>query len=691
MMHIHTNRLINETSPYLLQHAHNPVDWFPWGEEALQKAKKENKPILLSIGYSSCHWCHVMERESFEDDAIARIMNENFINIKIDREERPDLDSIYMDAVQLMTGSGGWPLNVFLTPDGKPFFGGTYFPPKHAYNRLSWQEILQSVSLAFKQKRNIIETQAKNLSEKIIQAGFHESNGDISSDNLFNKENVEKIIDIILKSADKEWGGFGNAPKFPQSLSLLCLLRFYHESGNKDAGKHALLSLDKMIGGGIYDQIGGGFARYATDDKWLVPHFEKMLYDNALLIIVLSEAFQLTGKQRYKEVIEETMQFIHRELYFKEGGFYCAVDADSEGEEGKYYVWDYKEVKSLLGKDAEIFSEYFDIRPQGNWEEKNILRVKEPSERFVIRKGIEEKSLGKLLISCKKKLFDERTKRTPPKTDDKIILGLNALMNIACSRAFIATGTEFYRQAAVKSMNFILEKFSAGKNEGFYHSWKNGLGKLPAFLDDYAFLIRALLELQRVTADNDWLLKAKELTNFILQNFSDQDSGLFFYTNKSQADVIVRKKEIYDEAQPSGNSMMAYNLYHLSVFFGQDTWRDRSYNMITSVSKMMLKYPVSFGLWACLFQELIAGTDEIVITGKNAADHHKQVLKYYNPASIIISSGKSDIDFPLLADKPLKNEVLIYLCRNFSCLPPVKTTNELISLINKPVQPINNF
>ncbi|MBS1920238.1 MAG: thioredoxin domain-containing protein [Bacteroidetes bacterium] len=680
---MHTNKLISETSPYLLQHAHNPVEWFPWCDEAIQKAKNENKPILVSIGYSACHWCHVMERESFEDEITARIMNENFINIKIDREERPDLDHIYMDAVQAMTGSGGWPLNVFLTPDTKPFYGGTYFPPRRAYNRPSWQEVLQNVALAYKQKRNEIDAQAENLTTHLIQANSIGSNINTNIDILLKKENVVEIFENIIKSADKVWGGFGKAPKFPQPFIINYLLRFYHLFGNPDAKEQALLSIDKMIEGGIYDQIGGGFARYATDSEWLVPHFEKMLYDNALLVTVLSEAFQLTGKRRYKEVIEETIGFILRELFFSEGGFYSASDADSDGEEGKYYVWGFTEVQETLGTDADIFCEYYDISPHGIWERKNILRVKQPLEVFAFKKNLNEDSLSRLLKNCREKLLAERSKRAAPGKDDKINLGWNALMNMACSKAFAATGNELYRQLALKNMSFLLDRFSIRNTNGFYHTWKQGIGKYHAFLDDYAFLIRALIQLQTITANNDWLIHARELTEFVIENFSDEETGFFYYTEKNQLDVIIRKKEVYDNAVPSGNSMMMYNLYHLAIIFEKIDWRQRSINVITSLGKAIVKYPSSFGFWACLYQEVTTGTEEIVVIGEKALVQHTQLLKYYIPQSIIISSIFSDNNFPVLADKPVTQEDLIYLCRNFSCLPPVKSPKELISLINK--------
>ena len=365
-MHKFTNKLINETSPYLLQHAHNPVDWHPWNNEALDLAKRENKPILVSIGYSACHWCHVMERESFEDETTARLMNDRFINIKIDREERPDLDHIYMDAVQAMTGSGGWPLNVFLTPEGKPFYGGTYFPPRKAFNRPSWQEVLTGVHEAFTQKRGEIDSQAENLTEHLVQANsFGMSSG---QSDLFTTEKTKEAFDNIMKNADKEWGGFGRAPKFPQSFVIQYLLRFSYVNENKEALQQSLLSIEKMIDGGIYDQVGGGFARYSTDKEWLVPHFEKMLYDNALLISVLSEAYQLTKKERYRDIIGETIDFIQRELKHPQGGFYAALDADSEGEEGRFYICNYYEVAEILGDDGALFCEFFDITSAGNWE-----------------------------------------------------------------------------------------------------------------------------------------------------------------------------------------------------------------------------------------------------------------------------------------------------------------------------------
>jgi uncharacterized protein YyaL (SSP411 family) len=721
-MHAHTNHLIEETSPYLLQHAHNPVDWYPWSETALEKAKQENKPILVSIGYAACHWCHVMERESFENEETASIMNEHFINIKIDREERPDLDHIYMDAVQAMTGSGGWPLNVFLTPSAKPFYGGTYFPPVRAFNRPSWQEVLLGVSRSFREKREEIEMQAENLTGHLLQSnsfGMQTS----SDDELFTAASLDETCRNVLKNADTEWGGFGKAPKFPQTFAIQFLLRYFYsnhvlntgldktpEETGKKALDQALLSLDKMIEGGIYDQAGGGFSRYSTDTEWLAPHFEKMLYDNALLVSVISEAYQLTGKHRYREVIMETMDFIQREMMHPEYGFYAALDADSEGVEGKFYVWEYEEVKTILEKEAELFCEYFDISKKGNWSDehvqekkgenaggKNILRVKESPEKFASRKQMDVARLVQVIGSGKKKLMEARSKRIRPALDDKIILGWNALMNTATSKAFAATGMEEYRQLAIKNMTFLIANFTkeiANNTNGianeankpaieYYHTWKNGQGKYPAFIDDYAYLIQALLHLQEITSDTSWLTKANEITNHVITNFSEAGTGFFFYTREGQKDIIVRKKEVYDGAIPSGNSVMAYNLYQLSVLFDKKEWRARAEQMITSLGKAIIRYPGSFGVWATLLNEVVGGTSEIVVLGDGSRELGDAVMKEYIPQKVFMTAENSLPGYPLLAGKERGNKPSIWLCRNYTCKLPVFSVSELISLINR--------
>lgn len=691
--HRYSNQLIHESSPYLLQHAHNPVNWYPWGEEALQKAVSENRPILVSIGYAACHWCHVMERESFEDEATATIMNANFVNIKIDREERPDLDHIYMDAVQAMTGSGGWPLNVFLTPDGKPFYGGTYFPPQRAYNRPSWKETLHSVAQAFRERRHEIDAQAENLTSHIRDSNaFGTTAPGEPGNDFFTTDQVNAMADHLLKQADTEWGGFGRAPKFPQTFSIQYLLRYSKMQQQREperaaaARKQALLSLDKMIEGGIYDQVGGGFARYATDTEWLAPHFEKMLYDNALLVIVLSEAFQLTGIERYREVIHETMEFVQRELMHARFGFYAALDADSEGEEGRFYVWQQEEINTLLGKDAAVFSACYDVSAGGNWEHTNILRLKKPLEEFAKDHGIAEETLRQLLADCRQKLLARRSSRVRPLTDDKNILGWNALMNTACSRAFAATGREAYRELATKNMQFLLEAFRTGTSPGFYHTWKNDQARYPAFLDDYACLLEALLALQEITPGTEWLEKAMPVAEYVLEVFSEEGTGFFFYTPDFQKDVIVRKKEVYDGAMPSGNAVMAKVLWQLSLLTGGNArsaeWRTRSQGMIGALGKAIVKYPGSFGVWACLLQEICFGTSELAVVGEGAGDLHREILAAYIPHRVLQVSASSREGWPLLAGKTDVRKPAIYLCRNNTCQAPVFSAKELISLIN---------
>ena len=681
-MHQFTNKLIEETSPYLLQHAHNPVNWFPWGDEALSLAKKENKPILVSIGYSACHWCHVMERESFENEETANVMNEHFINIKIDREERPDLDHIYMDAVQAMTGSGGWPLNVFLTPDAKPFYGGTYFPPKRAFNRPSWQEVLVGVKEAFNQRRNEIDSQAENLTEHLTQANSFGISAE-SETIFFTKEKIQEAFDSIMKNADKEWGGFGRAPKFPQSFVIQYLLRFHHVTGNKEALDQALLSIDKMIDGGIYDQIGGGFARYSTDAEWLVPHFEKMLYDNALLISIISEAYQLTGNKRYEEIIEETIEFIQREMLHHEGGFYAALDADSEGKEGKFYVWKYEEAKGLLKDNANIFCEFFDIKPGGNWEGENIPWRKKTEEVFCNEKNISLEKLKEVILKGKKILLEKRDQRIRPQTDDKILLGWNALMNTALCKAYAATGNESFRQLAIDNMQFLLSKFSKNNSAEYFHTWKNDIAKQPAFLDDYAFLIHALVQLQEITANTYYLEKAKALTEYVIENFSDTKTDFFFYTTMKQEDIVVRKKEVYDGAQPSGNAVMADIMHHLGLYFDKPEWREKTILMINSLGNAIVRYPTSFGVWANILIELTIGTNEIAIISANSQYILSQVLKEYIPNKIIMATTGKSNSFPLLSGKENDKEITLYLCRNYTCEIPVSSVTELMALIRR--------
>ena len=663
------NRLSKETSPYLLQHAHNPVDWFPWGDEALQKARSGNRPILVSIGYAACHWCHVMEKESFEDADTARFMNEHFVNIKIDREERPDLDHIYMDAVQAITGSGGWPLNVFLTPEGKPFYGGTYFPPRPVYNRPSWKDVLSGVSTAFTERRAEIEQQADNLTQHVAATGSFGIGSAAGEDpTLFKPATLQQIRDQLLGSADKQDGGFGGAPKFPQTFSIRFLLHYHYFTKDSAALDQACLSLDKMISGGIYDQLGGGFARYSTDNEWLVPHFEKMLYDNALLVIALSEAYQATKKESYRLVIEETITFIERELSNGEGGFYSALDADSEGIEGKYYVWDQAEIEKLLGDDAALFDAVYGVTAEGNWEEKNILirtgRPVSPDEEQRLQKA-------------RALLLEHRSGRIRPALDDKVLLGWNALMNMAYSKAYAALGNEAYREMAIRNMAFLQQRF---KGEGiyfYYHSYKEQ-ARYPAFLDDYAGLIAALIGLQEITGAGEYLSAARAILEEVIGHFSEPESGFFFYTHDQQKDLILRKKEVYDGATPSGNSMMASNLLYLSVVFNEPDWADRAFRMAAALGRPVTTYPGSFGGWATLFQAFTYSIPEIVITGQQPEKARKEFLAHLIPYRVFQSGAQENTQFPLLRDKTIGKDSLIFLCKNYSCQLPV---NEVATAI----------
>ena len=678
----YTNRLINENSPYLLQHAHNPVDWFAWGDEALQKAKSENKLILVSIGYAACHWCHVMEKESFENETVAKQMNENFINIKIDREERPDLDHIYMDAVQAITGSGGWPLNVFLTPDAKPFYGGTYFPPVKAFNRSSWPEVLNALALAWKDRREEITAQAENMVAHLQKANNFAQIIAPASNTVFTKENCSQITENILKQADTIWGGFGNAPKFPQTFTIQYLLQYYYYTGHTASLQQALLSIDKMIAGGIYDHAGGGFARYSTDTEWLAPHFEKMLYDNALLINIICDAYQITKHKKYATIIKKTIDFLQRELMDDAGGFYSALDADSEGVEGKFYVWDKKDIVDILGAEAAVFCDFFDVSEKGNWEEKNILRILKPVEVFAAEKGMPQNELENILDNCFNKLLYERDKRIRPITDDKVLLGWNALLVTALCKAAAALNDDNYKAMAVKTMDFLLQNFK-DQGDQFYHTYKKGVAKYPAFLDDYAYVIQACIHLQEITSNTFYLTRAKAIAAYVIENFSDAGSGYFFFTNKMQADVILRKKEVYDGAVPSGNSIMAENLFYLSIVFDIAAWQAIAEKISTSLGIAIVQYPTSFGVWASLLLKNTFGTNELVVTGNDFENLRNQVLLRYLPGKILQSGRCENGDFPMLKDKNSGKETLIYLCRQYSCKTPVNTIEKLITQLKE--------
>ncbi len=688
MSHHNSNRLINETSPYLLQHAHNPVDWHPWGKAALEKALQDDKMILVSIGYSACHWCHVMERESFEDDTTAAIMNEHFINIKVDREERPDIDQVYMDAVQAISGSGGWPLNVFLTPDAKPFYGGTYFPPVKAFNRSSWTDVLQQIIAAWQERRTEIEAQAENLTGHIATAANFSFTGNSKAAKTLQEqgfENSGNIFAALMKNADREWGGFGRAPKFPQTFSIGFLFRYHHYTGDIPALEHALLSIDKMLQGGIYDHVGGGLARYSTDHEWLAPHFEKMLYDNALLIIVLCDAFQVTRDEKYRRAIHKTTSFVTGELRHPAGGFYAALDADSEGEEGRYYVWSHQEIVELLGVDAALFCEYFDVSAGGNWEGKNILRIPVPAPEFLAGRQMEEKVFEEIISRCLNRLKAQRATRVRPGLDDKVILSWNAMMIKALAKAATVLDHNEYRALAVEALEFITQSMGApGSPAALHHTWKNGEARHPGFLDDYACIIDACLAVYELGFEPRYLELASDFCRYTIDHFSDEEDLFFFYTHKNQDDIIVRKKEIYDGATASANAVMAGNLARLSIIFDEPAWRSRANSMLELMMPAVSKYPSSFGYWASLLVQMQKGFPEIVVVGPGAFLTGKQILAVpFLPGRIIMCAESGNPDYPMLKGKEQGETANIYICENYMCKAPVKTMEEFLSTIGR--------
>ncbi|GAO45124.1 thioredoxin domain-containing protein [Flavihumibacter petaseus] len=668
------NHLSGENSPYLLQHVHNPVDWYPWSEEALALARDQQKPILVSIGYAACHWCHVMERESFEDREVAVLMNKSFVNIKIDREERPDLDHIYMDAVQSMTGSGGWPLNVFLTPEGKPFYGGTYFPPRAAFNRPSWTDVLNGVSEAWENRREEIGHQAENLTRHLEQSSlFGQTN---QEEGMFTTASVHDMSAALMQTADRTDGGFGRAPKFPQTQSIAFLLQYDYFHPTPAVRDHAFLSLDKMIRGGIYDQLGGGLARYATDNEWLIPHFEKMLYDQALFIGVLADASQVSHHSLYRETIDHTMEFVTRELLSPEGGFYAALDADSEGEEGKYYVWELGELEEVLGADAALAADWFGVTSEGNWEGINILTRKQDKDDFARKHGMETAKWEHKLLTISSRLMERRSHRIRPSLDDKQILSWNALMNTACSKAFAATGNEAYRELATRNMNWMLQVFQ-DPERGLRHTYKGGIVKFPGFLDDFAYLVQALIYLQEITGNQAYLEKAGQLTEWVFQHFGDETNNLFFYTSAGQKDVVVRKREIYDAAVPSGNAVMQWNLRYLGKILDRQEWISHASRMVASLGKAVTRYPGSFGTWASGWLLEVEGCAEIVAVGPAVDALRIEILANFIPNHIFQSATHENLAYPLLRNKPSATS-LIYVCQNYSCLQPVETVTAML-------------
>jgi len=669
----YTNQLIHESSPYLLQHAHNPVNWMPWSAAIFELATEQNKPILLSIGYAACHWCHVMERESFESEEVAVYMNAHFINVKVDREERPDVDHIYMDALQAMTGSGGWPLNIFLLPNGKPFYGGTYFPPIAMQQRASWMEVLKGVQEAFQHQKEKLIEQAENLTTHLQQTGKFtiQSSNENNLEPIATKEALALIGNRILQNADTEWGGFGAAPKFPQTFSIQMLFRNYYVNQQEASMVHGIRTLDKMIQGGIYDHLGGGFSRYSTDVQWQAPHFEKMLYDNALLLTVLAEAYQITQKENYKKVIGSTFQFLNRELENEAGGYFAALDADSEGVEGKYYTWTYEEIKSNIDPAIfEAFCVHYQIKEAGNWEHTNILWTQNNTEA----------DHAAAFEKARKILFTVRENKIRPALDYKIILAWNNLLIIAFCKCYAALGDEQYQQKAINTMQWLEENLHNKAENYFYHTCTKEQKKSYAFLDDYATLIQAYIQLQTITGDISYLKKAKKWTEYVQVHFLDEEANFYYYTAAYQTDNIIRKKEVYDGAQPSGNSVMCANLYYLGQVFEHAHWVNQSTQMIATMQKMILQYPNSHSYWAQTFAQMINGFTELVAVGMNVPKDLHRILSKFLPHHLILFTTAEDQAIALTKGKQsIDNQY--YICKNYSCSPPFNELNEYLALI----------
>ena len=669
-----TNRLADEASPYLRQHADNPVDWYPWGEEALRAAREADKPILLSIGYAACHWCHVMAHESFEDPATAAQMNRDFINVKVDREERPDLDSIYMGAVVAMTGQGGWPMTVALTPDGKPFFGGTYFPPTPRYGMPAFRQVLTSLADAWRDRRADVEGSAADVAAHLRQTTLAAALG---GGGALDADLLDQALNALLRSFDARLGGFGGAPKFPPSMTLEFLLHITAQRGDSMALHMAERTLEAMAHGGLYDQIGGGFARYSTDDRWLVPHFEKMLYDNALLARVYTHAWQITGKPLYRRVVEETLDFVAREMRHTGGGFSSSYDADSEGEEGKFYVWTAAEVRAALGDNAERFMAAYGVSEAGNWEGRNILNV---------AGGVDEEQLAGL-SEARQKLFDIRARRVPPGLDDKTLTAWNGLMLAAFADAGRALGRSDYIAVATANAGFLRTRMR--RDDGrLWRAWQPGLGDAPgrfnAYLEDYACLADGLLALYAATFEPRWFAWARELAEAMLAHFSDPAGG-FFDTSDDHEELLHRPKDVQDNATPSGNSMAAHVLLRLGLLTGEGRYWDAAEGVISGLYTAMARYPSAFAHWLGAAAFILGEPREVAIIGDPVAADARAlldvVLGRYRPDLVVAAGeGEAAAVVPLLAGRErLDDRAAAYVCRRFVCQQPVSEPDALAS------------
>ena len=678
----HTNRLIHEKSPYLLQHAHNPVDWYPWGEEAFEKAKKENKPLFLSIGYSTCHWCHVMERESFENETIAKLMNENFVCVKVDREERPDVDQIYMNAVMALTGQGGWPLNLFLTPDLKPFFGGTYFAPDARYGRPGFPTVLNDIARVWKTQPDQVEKAGSHLASALAQAESSTAGGPLNEGVLIaTKRQSEQAF-------DPEEGGFRSAPKFPPSMLLGFLLRYHQKTQDPTILPLVEVTLDKMAQGGIYDQVGGGFARYSTDNEWLVPHFEKMLYDNALLSRAYLEAYQVTGKEEYARVAREIFTYLKRDMTDKEGGFYSAEDADSEGEEGKFYVWTPDELKAVLGEgDAHLLGQLYGATEHGNFEHgQNILHLKAdlPTSLSALGKDV------KWWEGVREKVLKARAKRIRPHLDDKVLTAWNSLMISSLAYGYQVLGDPEYLKAAQKASAFISNKLF--KDGRLLASYRQGPSNIQAYIDDYAFFQQAQLDLYESTFDVAYLQKAIELEKDMTRLFWDEKSGAFFFNGSDQKDahrLLKRTKEAYDGVIPSGNSVATLSYYRLGEFTGRKEYRDRADDILKCFSGILAKGGTNFPMMLQAFQFDFYGPAEVLVAGPRAGSEKmlKVLWKSYLPGKVLVFAEDDQIKdltslIPWVEGRASQGgKPTVYVCRNYQCQLPTTDPPKALELL----------
>ncbi|WNB18815.1 thioredoxin domain-containing protein [Marivirga arenosa] len=671
------NKLIHETSPYLLQHAYNPVEWQAWNEEALNRARAEDKPILLSIGYAACHWCHVMEHESFEDNEVANVMNENYICIKLDREERPDIDQIYMDAIQNMGLNGGWPLNVFLMPDQKPFYGGTYFP-KH-----KWLEILDKVAIAFQNSRKQLAESADKFSKALNVSEVEKLNLGINKDHNFDNSVLIQAYQKLSESFDWDNGGTLGAPKFPMPVIWQFLTQYAFHSKNPEAKKALELTLESMADGGIYDQIGGGFARYSVDAEWFAPHFEKMLYDNGQLISLYADAYRFTKNPYFKEVFEDSIKFMVRELMDPNCRFYSALDADSEGVEGKFYTWTYNELKNHINENEEPVLKFLNVEKEGNWENGvNILFRHTSIESFCKAENLDSSNFKETFNSVKDKLLDQREERIRPALDDKILTGWNALQLKGLCDAYKAHKDEKYKAIALDNFVFLSEFVWDGTL--LYRSFKNDQAKIKAYLEDYALTIQALISLFEITSDLKVLNFAEKLANYTIENFYDEKEKLFFYTDKNSETLIARKKEIFDNVIPSSNSIMIQNLHWLGILKGNSAFTDISNEMLKQTQHLIAREPKFLSNWASAFILKSYPCYDVVIVGKDAKKIQRELWQHYLPNAFCMAIEEENNDELVWKGKEIINtKTSIYVCENNACQYPVFTSEDAIALLSK--------